>query len=79
MIASAQCSLLKFVYRCGGSHFFSVSQDSVSDVLELLKKQEDLEAMMEAQNERFVVLKERKMQVRDQLSCSMWQQPKLII
>ncbi|XP_076156260.1 spectrin beta chain, non-erythrocytic 5 [Alosa pseudoharengus] len=37
--------------------------DSVSDVLELLKKQEDLEAMIEAQNERFNALKERKLQI----------------
>ncbi|KAL2098982.1 hypothetical protein ACEWY4_005462 [Coilia grayii] len=36
--------------------------DSVSDVLELLKKQEDLEAMIEAQNDRFGALNERKMQ-----------------
>ena len=36
----------------------------MSDVLELLKKQEDLEAMIEAQNERFNALNEKKMQVR---------------
>lgn len=50
----------------------SVFQDSVSDVLELLKKQEDLEAMIEAQNERFIALKERKMQVSDRLLCRGW-------
>ncbi|XP_062379447.1 spectrin beta chain, non-erythrocytic 5 [Sardina pilchardus] len=37
--------------------------DSVSDVLELLKKQEDLEAMIEAQNERFNALNEKKLQI----------------
>lgn len=36
--------------------------DSVSDVLELMKKQEDLEAMIQAQSERFNILHERKAQ-----------------
>ncbi|XP_028831275.1 spectrin beta chain, non-erythrocytic 5 isoform X2 [Denticeps clupeoides] len=34
--------------------------DSVSDVMELLKKQEDLEAMIQAQNERFSALNETR-------------------
>lgn len=38
-------------------------QDSVSDVMELLKRQEDLEAMIQAQSERFVALQEKKTQV----------------
>ncbi|XP_076022140.1 spectrin beta chain, non-erythrocytic 5 [Genypterus blacodes] len=33
--------------------------DSVSDVMELLKKQEDLEAMIQVQNERFIALQKR--------------------
>ncbi|XP_063040192.1 spectrin beta chain, non-erythrocytic 5 [Engraulis encrasicolus] len=37
--------------------------ESVSDVLELLKKQEDLEAMIEAQNDRFSALHAKKMQI----------------
>ncbi|XP_072545910.1 spectrin beta chain, non-erythrocytic 5 [Salminus brasiliensis] len=40
--------------------------DSVSDVLELMKKQEDLEAMIQAQSERFNILHKRKMQ-REQM------------
>ncbi|XP_010891275.2 spectrin beta chain, non-erythrocytic 5 isoform X2 [Esox lucius] len=36
--------------------------DSVSDVLELMKKQEDLEAMIQAQSERFNTLKKKKTQ-----------------
>ncbi|XP_036450101.1 spectrin beta chain, non-erythrocytic 5 isoform X2 [Colossoma macropomum] len=36
--------------------------DSVSDVLELMKKQEDLEAMIQAQSERFNTLHEKKTQ-----------------
>ncbi|XP_073682671.1 spectrin beta chain, non-erythrocytic 5 [Garra rufa] len=36
--------------------------DSVSDVLELMKKQEDLEAMIQAQSERFNALQARKIQ-----------------
>ncbi|XP_029973399.1 spectrin beta chain, non-erythrocytic 5 [Salarias fasciatus] len=36
--------------------------DSVSDVLELLKRQEDLEAMIQAQSERFVTLQKKKTQ-----------------
>lgn len=38
-------------------------QDSVSDVLELLKRQEDLEAMIQAQNDRFTALQKKKTQV----------------
>uniref|UniRef100_A0A667YRF9 Spectrin, beta, non-erythrocytic 5 n=1 Tax=Myripristis murdjan TaxID=586833 RepID=A0A667YRF9_9TELE len=37
--------------------------DSVSDVLELLKKQEDLEAMIQAQSDRFITLQKKKTQV----------------
>ncbi|XP_035467370.2 spectrin beta chain, non-erythrocytic 5 isoform X2 [Scophthalmus maximus] len=36
--------------------------DSVSDVMELLKRQEDLEAMIQAQSERFIALQEKKTQ-----------------
>ncbi|KAM9777958.1 spectrin beta chain, non-erythrocytic 5 [Neosynchiropus ocellatus] len=36
--------------------------DSVSDVLELLKRQEDVEAMIEAQSERFLVLQKKRTQ-----------------
>uniref|UniRef100_A0A673I813 Spectrin beta chain, non-erythrocytic 2-like n=1 Tax=Sinocyclocheilus rhinocerous TaxID=307959 RepID=A0A673I813_9TELE len=36
--------------------------DSVSDVLELMKKQEDLEAMIQAQSERFNALQARRIQ-----------------
>ncbi|KAM8913952.1 spectrin beta chain, non-erythrocytic 5 isoform 3-T3 [Spinachia spinachia] len=36
--------------------------DSVSDVVELLKRQEDLEAMIQAQNERFIGLQKKKTQ-----------------
>ncbi|XP_029899947.1 spectrin beta chain, non-erythrocytic 5 isoform X2 [Myripristis murdjan] len=36
--------------------------DSVSDVLELLKKQEDLEAMIQAQSDRFITLQKKKTQ-----------------
>lgn len=38
-------------------------QDSVSDVVELLKRQEDLEAMIQAQNDRFIALQKKKTQV----------------
>uniref|UniRef100_G3N8Q4 Spectrin, beta, non-erythrocytic 5 n=1 Tax=Gasterosteus aculeatus TaxID=69293 RepID=G3N8Q4_GASAC len=37
--------------------------DSVSDVVELLKRQEDLEAMIQAQNDRFIALQKKKTQV----------------
>lgn len=40
-----------------------LNQDSVSDVMELLKRQEDLEAMIQAQGERFVALQKKKTQV----------------
>lgn len=43
--------------------FFFLFQDSVSDVMELLKRQEDLEAMIQAQGERFVALQKKKTQV----------------
>ncbi|KAM4625618.1 spectrin beta chain, non-erythrocytic 5 [Polymixia lowei] len=36
--------------------------DSVSDVLELLKKQEDLEAMIQAQSDRFTALQKKRTQ-----------------
>ncbi|GLD71857.1 spectrin beta chain, non-erythrocytic 2, partial [Lates japonicus] len=36
--------------------------DSVSDVMELLKRQEDLEAMIQAQSDRFIALQKRKTQ-----------------
>lgn len=36
----------------------------MSDVMELLKRQEDLEAMIQAQGERFVALQKKKTQVR---------------
>ncbi|KAL6106061.1 sptbn5 [Pungitius sinensis] len=36
--------------------------DSVSDVVELLKRQEDLEAMIQAQNDRFMALQKKKTQ-----------------
>lgn len=35
----------------------------MSDVAELLKQQEDLEAMIQAQGERFIALQEKKTQV----------------
>lgn len=38
-------------------------QDSVSDVMELLKRQEDLEAMIQAQSDRFIALQKKKTQV----------------
>lgn len=41
----------------------SFFQDSVSDVKELLKKQEDLEAMIQAQSERFLALQKKRTQV----------------
>lgn len=41
-----------------------VFQDTVSDVLELMKKQEDLEAMIQAQSDRFNTLHKRKTQVK---------------
>ncbi len=43
--------------------FFWFLQDSVTDVMELLKRQEHLEAMIQAQNDRFVALQKRKTQV----------------
>ncbi|XP_070699072.1 spectrin beta chain, non-erythrocytic 5 [Pempheris klunzingeri] len=36
--------------------------DSVSDVMELLKRQEDLEAMIQAQSDRFITLQKKKTQ-----------------
>ncbi|KAK2826814.1 hypothetical protein Q5P01_021028 [Channa striata] len=36
--------------------------DSLSDVMELLKRQEDLEAMIQAQNDRFIALKKKETQ-----------------
>ncbi|XP_008275361.1 spectrin beta chain, non-erythrocytic 5 [Stegastes partitus] len=36
--------------------------DSVSDVMELLKRQEDLEAMIQTQSERFIALQKKKTQ-----------------
>ncbi|XP_039992754.1 spectrin beta chain, non-erythrocytic 5 isoform X2 [Xiphias gladius] len=36
--------------------------DSVSDVMELLKRQEDLEAMIQAQGDRFIALQKKKTQ-----------------
>ncbi|XP_024910886.1 spectrin beta chain, non-erythrocytic 5 isoform X2 [Cynoglossus semilaevis] len=41
--------------------------DSVSDVQELLKRQEDLEAMIQAQNERFATLQKKKTQKEKRL------------
>uniref|UniRef100_A0A8C9YZ58 Spectrin, beta, non-erythrocytic 5 n=1 Tax=Sander lucioperca TaxID=283035 RepID=A0A8C9YZ58_SANLU len=38
--------------------------DSVSDVMELLKRQEDLEAMIQAQSDRFIALQQKKTQER---------------
>lgn len=35
----------------------------MSDVMELLKRQEDLEAMIQAQSDRFVVLQKKKTEV----------------
>lgn len=35
----------------------------MSDVLELLKRQEDLEAMTQAQSDRFLALQKKKTQV----------------
>lgn len=43
--------------------FCGFLQDSVSDVMELLKRQEDLEAMIQAQSDRFVALQQKKTQV----------------
>lgn len=40
-----------------------VLQESVSDVLELLKRQEDLEAMIQAQTDRFNTLQKRRTKV----------------
>ncbi|KAI5616449.1 spectrin beta chain, non-erythrocytic 5 isoform X2 [Silurus asotus] len=42
--------------------------DSVSDVLELMKKQEDLETMIQAQSDRFNTLHNRKTQKEQQLA-----------
>uniref|UniRef100_A0A3B4ZEI6 Spectrin, beta, non-erythrocytic 5 n=1 Tax=Stegastes partitus TaxID=144197 RepID=A0A3B4ZEI6_9TELE len=39
--------------------------DSVSDVMELLKRQEDLEAMIQTQSERFIALQKKKTISRD--------------
>lgn len=39
----------------------------MSDVQELLKRQEDLEAMIQAQNERFATLQKKKTQVCTQI------------
>ncbi|TSO67499.1 Spectrin beta chain, non-erythrocytic 5 [Bagarius yarrelli] len=44
--------------------------DSVSDVLELMKKQEDLEAMIQAQSDRFNTLHNRKTQKEQKLQKS---------
>ncbi|CAK6979040.1 spectrin beta chain%2C non-erythrocytic 5 [Scomber scombrus] len=41
--------------------------DSVSDVMELLKRQEDLEAMIQAQSERFIALQKKKTQREQRL------------
>lgn len=35
----------------------------MSDVMELLKRQEDLEAMIQAQSDRFIALQKKKTQV----------------
>lgn len=37
----------------------------MSDVLELMKKQEDLEAMIQAQSDRFSTLQKKKTQVSE--------------
>ncbi|CAJ1074861.1 spectrin beta chain%2C non-erythrocytic 5 [Xyrichtys novacula] len=42
--------------------------DSVSDVMELLKRQEDLEAMIQAQSERFMALQKKKTQREKRLN-----------
>ncbi|XP_030641786.1 spectrin beta chain, non-erythrocytic 5 [Chanos chanos] len=44
--------------------------DSLSDVLELMKKHEDLEAMIQAQSERFNALNERKALIEESLGVS---------
>lgn len=49
-----------------------VFQDSVSDVLELMKKQEDLEAMIQAQSDRFNTLHNRKTWVKRTTSSKTW-------
>ncbi|KAM9354795.1 spectrin beta chain, non-erythrocytic 5 [Pholidichthys leucotaenia] len=41
--------------------------DSVSDVMELLKRQEDLEAMIQAQSDRFIALQKKKTQREQRL------------
>ncbi|XP_035529504.1 spectrin beta chain, non-erythrocytic 5 [Morone saxatilis] len=41
--------------------------DSVSDVMELLKRQEDMEAMIEAQSDRFIALQKKKTQREQRL------------
>ncbi|XP_029317025.1 LOW QUALITY PROTEIN: spectrin beta chain, non-erythrocytic 5 [Cottoperca gobio] len=41
--------------------------DSVSDVMELLKRQEDLEAMIQAQSDRFIALQKKKTQREERL------------
>ncbi|CAB1331140.1 unnamed protein product [Coregonus sp. 'balchen'] len=43
------------------------TRDSVSDVLELMKKQEDLEAMIQAQSDRFSALQKKKTQREQRL------------
>uniref|UniRef100_UPI0037E8FE98 spectrin beta chain, non-erythrocytic 5 n=1 Tax=Semicossyphus pulcher TaxID=241346 RepID=UPI0037E8FE98 len=42
--------------------------DSVSDVMELLKRQEDLEAMIQAQSDRFIALQKKKTQREKRLN-----------
>ncbi|XP_028422093.1 spectrin beta chain, non-erythrocytic 5 [Perca flavescens] len=44
--------------------------DSVSDVMELLKRQEDLEAMIQAQSDRFIALQQKKTQREKRLHGS---------
>ncbi|XP_035850836.1 spectrin beta chain, non-erythrocytic 5 [Sander lucioperca] len=44
--------------------------DSVSDVMELLKRQEDLEAMIQAQSDRFIALQQKKTQRETRLHGS---------
>ncbi|KAM7376448.1 hypothetical protein PAMP_006181 [Pampus punctatissimus] len=41
--------------------------DSVSDVMELLKRQEDMEAMIQAQSDRFIALQNKKTQRENRL------------
>ncbi|XP_038585015.1 spectrin beta chain, non-erythrocytic 5 isoform X1 [Micropterus salmoides] len=44
--------------------------DSVSDVMELLKRQEDLEAMIQAQSDRFIALQKKKTQREKRLGLN---------